>query len=45
MRRQYPLAYADAFAVAPAQKNDATLVTRDPEMKAVEGQTRIEWLE
>jgi predicted nucleic acid-binding protein len=44
LKARYPLAYADAFAAALAQAKDAILLTGDPEMRAVEGQTRIEWL-
>jgi predicted nucleic acid-binding protein len=44
IKARHPLAYADAFAAALAQANNAILFTGDPEMKAVEGQTRIEWL-
>lgn len=43
IKAQHPLAYADAFAVALAQSKNATLVTGDRWMKAVERKTRIEW--
>lgn len=38
------LSYADAFAVALAQQNQATLVTGDPEFRSVEHLIAIEWL-
>jgi predicted nucleic acid-binding protein len=44
LKAQHQFAYADAFAVALAQTKNAILLTGDPEMKAMEGQTRIEWL-
>jgi len=44
IKAHYPLSYADAFAVALAQKLDATVVTGDPEFKHVEELVRIEWL-
>jgi hypothetical protein len=42
---QHPLAYLDAFAVALPQTKKATLLTGDPEMRAVERGTRIEWVD
>ncbi len=44
IKAQYPLSYADAFAVALAQELQATLVTGDPEFHAVERLVKIEWL-
>ena len=44
LKARYPIAYADGFAVALAQTKNAILLTGDPEMKAVEEQTRVEWL-
>lgn len=38
------ISYADAFAVALAVRQDATLLTGDPEMRAVENEAEIEWL-
>lgn len=40
----YPLSYADAFAIALAQELDATVVTGDPEFKAVESFVPVLWL-
>ena len=44
LKAQFPLAYADAFAVALAQELNAVLVTGDPEFKSVESQISIMWL-
>jgi ribonuclease VapC len=38
------LSLADAFAAAPASRLKATLMTGDPEFKALEGAIKIEWL-
>lgn len=42
---QYPLAYADAFAVAAAEKYQAVLVTGDPELLALNEKIAIEKLD
>ncbi len=44
IKAQHPLSYADAFAVAAAMEFSATIVTGDPEFKAVESYTPILWL-
>lgn len=41
---QYPISYADAFAVALAQELNATMVTGDPEFKQVESIVTLFWL-
>ena len=40
----YSISYADAFAVALAQELEATVVTGDPESRAVEGLVSVQWL-
>jgi len=45
IKAQFPIAYADAFAVATATKYDATLVTGDLDFKKVEHLIDIEWLQ
>lgn len=40
----HPLSYADAFAVATALREDAAIITGDPEFKRVESLVSIEWL-
>lgn len=42
-KAQYPLSYADSFAVACAVNNGAILVTGDPEFKAVEHLVQVHW--
>jgi ribonuclease VapC len=44
IKAQYPLAYADAFAIALAQELKATLITGDPEFRKVESLVQILWL-
>ena len=41
---QYPISYADAFAVALAQELNATIVTGNPEFKQVESIVTLSWL-
>ncbi len=44
IKASYPLSYADAFAVATALRNDAAIITGDPEFKAVMKLVQIDWL-
>ena len=44
LKAQYPISYADAFAIALAQELGATVVTGDPEFKTVAAQVKILWL-
>ena len=44
IKASYVMSYADAFAVALAQGEEAALVTGDPELRAVEHEVRLEWL-
>lgn len=44
IKARYPLSYADAFAVATALRNDAAIITGDPEFKAVTKLAPIDWL-
>jgi len=44
IKAQYPISYADAFAVALAQELGATVVTGDPEFRSVEGLVSVQWL-
>lgn len=44
IKTQYPISYADAFAVALAQELNATVVTGDPEFKQVESIVTLFWL-
>lgn len=44
IKAQYPLSFADCFAVATARRENAVIVTGDPEFKAVQKLVEIEWL-
>ncbi len=44
IKANYPVAYADAFAIAVAQKLEATVITGDPEFASVENVIQVEWL-
>ncbi len=44
IKARYPLSYADAFTVATALRNDAAIITGDPEFKAVTKLVQIDWL-
>ncbi len=44
IKAHYRLSYADAFAVALVQQTQATLLTGDPEFRAVEHLVTIQWL-
>ena len=44
IKTQYPISYADAFAVSLAQELSATIVTGDPEFKQVESLVTLFWL-
>jgi ribonuclease VapC len=43
-KAQYAISYADAFALDSAKEFGATLVTGDPEFKALESDIAILWL-
>ena len=44
IKAHHPLSYADAFAAAAAVRENAVVVTGDPEFKSVEELIKIEWL-
>ena len=44
LKAGFPISYADAFAVATAQRERATLVTGDAELHAVEHLVPIRWI-
>jgi len=44
LKANHPIAYADAFAAALAQEYGATLVTGDPQFRALAPALEIEWL-
>ena len=43
-KAQYPLSYADCFALSSAIEHKAVLVTGDPEFKKVEHLVKVFWL-
>lgn len=44
IKARFPIAYADAFAVAAAQDRDAVIVTGDPEFQTVKELVQVEQL-
>lgn len=44
IKAEYPIAYADAFCTALAQRMNGRILTGDPEFKAVEHLVAVEWL-
>lgn len=44
IKAEYPLAFADCFAVDSARREKATVITGDPEFKKIEHLVEIEWL-
>ena len=44
LKGSYSISYADAFLLATALREKATIVTGDPDFKKVESLCRIEWV-
>jgi|LGVC01.1.fsa_nt_gb ribonuclease VapC len=44
LKAEYPISYADCFALACALEHSATLVTGDPEFKKVAHLVDIQWI-
>jgi predicted nucleic acid-binding protein len=44
VKAEYPISYADTFAVALANELDAAIVSGDPEFRQVESLVQIKWL-
>ena len=44
VKARYPVAYADAYAIAMAQSREATVLTGDPEFESVQSLVTVEWL-
>jgi predicted nucleic acid-binding protein len=44
IKTQYPISYADCFAVATAIRERAVIITGDPDFKHVEKIVKIDWL-
>ena len=45
IKAQHALSFADCFAVATAQRENAVILTGDPEFKIVENLVKIDWLD
>lgn len=44
IKAEYPLSFADCFAVATARKKNLAILTGDPEFRRVEHLVAVEWL-
>ena len=44
IKARYPLSFVDCFAVATAKRENAVILTGDPEFKNVEEFVKIDWL-
>ena len=44
IKAEYSLSFADCFAVATARREEATILTGDPEFKKIEHLVKIEWI-
>ena len=44
LKEEYPISYADCFALTCAQEHSAILVTGDPEFKKVVHLVSIQWI-
>ena len=44
IKAQYPISYADCFVVATAIRQEASILTGDPDFKHVEKIVAIDWL-
>ena len=44
IKAEHPISYADCFTVASARKNNAVIITGDPEFKKIGQLVEIEWL-
>ncbi len=44
LKAERPLSFADCFAVATARRENAIVMTGDPEFKNIEHMVKIEWL-
>ncbi len=43
VKAKYPIAYADSFAVALAQKHGCPVLTGDPEFRAIDD-LHVDWI-
>ncbi len=45
IKAEYPLSFADCFAVATARKNNSVIMIGDPEFKRIENLVTVEWID
>jgi ribonuclease VapC len=45
IKANHTLSYADAFVIATAMEENATVITSDPEFQSVETFVKVEWLQ
>ena len=45
VKANYPISYADSFVVVAGTQEKATIITADPEFRAVEQIVSVEWLQ
>lgn len=45
IKAEYPISFADCFAVQTARRENAVIMTGDPEFKKVEHLVKIQWIE
>ncbi len=44
IKSEYPISFADCFAAATAQRENAIVLTGNPEFKKIEHMVKIDWL-
>jgi ribonuclease VapC len=44
IKSRHAISYADCFAAATALRENASLVTGDPEFRKIEGEVKVEWI-
>jgi predicted nucleic acid-binding protein len=44
VKANYPVAYADAFAIVAARESSGAIITGDPEFQAIQELVAVEWL-
>jgi ribonuclease VapC len=44
LKAQHPVSYADAFALSTAIREEATLVTGDPDFRTIGSLVEIQWI-
>ncbi|MFC1859383.1 type II toxin-antitoxin system VapC family toxin [Thermodesulfobacteriota bacterium] len=44
IKAEYPLSFANCFAIATAHRENAAVMTGDPEFRSVENFVKVEWI-